>query len=142
MFSTPRVLPAARLRFVRLCLLSVLGVAAGGQGAASVTGIVVDISGAPVPSATVSLESPGRTVQGETGSDGRFTIEGAPESEFVLRATAAGFAETVERLAASTGSVRIVLYPAPFNEVVTITASRSTTRLDTPASTTVVTSAE
>jgi outer membrane receptor protein involved in Fe transport len=109
--------------------------------AATVTGTVVDASGAPVPGAAVSVASGGQERRVTTGDAGTFEVSDVPEGEVQVRARAPGFADAVVTLAGS-GSARLVLQPAPLVDAVTVTASRGAERLATAASTTVVTSAE
>jgi outer membrane cobalamin receptor len=111
------------------------------QGNGSITGVVIDASGAPVAGATVTVESKGKTARTtETSVDGRFTIEDAPEG--TLRVKANGFAELVTPLNPSEPSLRVVLQPRPLTESVTVTASRGATGVDTAASASIVSSAE
>ncbi len=109
-----------------------------------VTGVVVDASGAPVPGAAVVAEVAGApTLETTTGADGRFRLNGLAATEVDLRASAPGFDPARLRLVASGESdVRLVLHPARLHDVVTVTASRGAVRLETPAATTVLTSAE
>jgi outer membrane receptor protein involved in Fe transport len=113
------------------------------QPGSTVSGVVVDASGAPIAAATVSVEDggkPSRSVQ--TGSDGRFTIEGVAAAGSTLRVRADGFAESVAAAQLPPASVRIVLHPRPLSESVTVTASRGASGVDTRASASVVSSAE
>ena len=132
-------------RALRLWVFSCLIVAAAwppsalAQPAASVGGIVVDVSGLAVPGATVSARTPaGETTTVTAGPDGAFTIQGPIAS---LRVEAPGFSPL--DLDAPTGDqVRAVLRPATFADTVVVTASRGAERLPSAASATVVTAAE
>jgi outer membrane cobalamin receptor len=132
--------------FVAVFLLSVPSAQAiaAPQDRFIVAGIVVDASGAPVPGATVSLEVDGRqTVTAETGADGRFSIDAALAARNALRVKAAGFAESATPVAgAPFAPVRVVLYPRPLVESVTVTASRGAAGVDTAASSSIVSGAE
>ena len=109
--------------------------------AATVTGTVIDVSGAPVAGAAVSVVVNGQERRGTTGDRGTFEIADVPEGEAEVRAVAPGFAETVVSVSSNTPA-RLVLQPAALVDAVTVTASRGADRLATAASTTVVTSAE
>lgn len=110
---------------------------------APVSGVVVDASGAPVPGALVRLVVADRQIaEIQTGADGRFTIADAPPGDATITATAPGFAQATLRVPPGADALRIVLQPAPFVESVTVTATRGAERLATPASTSVLTSAE
>ena len=106
----------------------------------TISGAVIDASGAPVAGATVSIESNGQTVKTvETGADGRFTVEASGST---VRVRATGFADATTPLRADATSVRVVLHPRPLLESVTVTASRGATGVDTAASASIISSAE
>lgn len=128
------------MQFAILLFLCLLAAPAAARGA-TVTGTVVDGSGAPVPGASVSVVVNGRERRVTTSNAGTFEIADVPDGEAQVRAVAPGFAETLVTVASST-AVRVVLQPAPLVDAVTVTASRGAERLATAASTTVVTSAE
>jgi hypothetical protein len=56
--------------------------------AATVTGTVVDASGAPVPGAAVSVASGGQERRVTTGDAGTFEVSDVPEGEVQVRARA------------------------------------------------------
>jgi len=118
--------------------------ASGPEGKAHVVGIVVDASGAPVSGATVEvLPADAAPRRIETREDGRFEAAGLPPGEASVRASAPGFANATASVRAGPGAgfVRLILQPV-LVEAVTVTASRGAERLSTPASTSVLTSAE
>lgn len=62
----------------------------------TVTAVVRDAAGAPVPGAIVDIELTGRPDveirrAGETGADGRVAFEDLPDAEYEIRASAAGY---------------------------------------------------
>jgi outer membrane receptor protein involved in Fe transport len=127
---------------VALLLITAAQPASAAQSG-TIAGIVLDASGAPVPAATVSVESdgkPSRSVQ--TGPDGRFTIEGVEAARALLRVRADGFAEAVAAAQPPPASLRIVMHPRPLSESVTVTASRGASGVDPRASASVISSAE
>jgi Fe(3+) dicitrate transport protein len=98
------------------------------EGPGAVTGLVVDVSGAPVARAVVTLrrESVGYTRSTETEAEGRFRLE-APPGDYDLAASAGGF--SVARLAVRLSGeereeVRLVLRPGVFTEEVTVVGTR------------------
>ncbi|MGE0363875.1 MAG: TonB-dependent receptor [Vicinamibacterales bacterium] len=95
--------------------------------------VVVDQSGAPIPGATVAVGGTPLT----TGTDGAVELTAAG----TVTVSAPGFA-TQEVAAPGAGETRVVLVPAALTDRVTVTATRGDARLATPASTTVLTSAE
>ena len=117
------------------------------QSDAQVSGRVVDSSGAPVPGASVEIDIGGvesMTVI-ETGADGRFVFVGLQSDEVIIRVSAQGFAEArqvISLISNGLTSAHVVLQPEELFESVTVTASRGVKRLATPASTSVLTSAE
>lgn len=130
-----------------MAILALLMMLAGAQTdrAAAITGTVIDASGAPVAAANVVLEMDGgRTASASTGPDGRFNIPvtGATGDVLIVRVSAPGFAEASSRFTRGNAAVRIILQPRPLSESVTVTASRGAAGLSSPASTSVVTSAE
>jgi outer membrane receptor protein involved in Fe transport len=113
------------------------------QTSGAVAGLVTDASGAPVPGAVVSLEVSGNRIRSvQTAADGRFSMEGAPSPQTVVRVRANGFAESVTPLDGEQAPVRVVLHPRPLVESVTVTGSRGATGVDTAASASIVSAAE
>jgi len=102
-------------------------------------GVVKDQTGLPIAQAEVTLKSDSSVaVEARTDSEGRFRIDGAITPFAVLSVSAQGFANFESRLSAiqaNAPEMEIVLSPAPLSEEVTVTATRTETRLgDTPAS--------
>jgi outer membrane receptor protein involved in Fe transport len=114
----------------------------------TLSGVVVDASGAPVAGATVRLAFDSRPVrESETDAAGRFSFAGVLPGAGHVSVFRAGFAEVVHPLALDgvepTRSLQLVLRPAVLTEALTVTASRRELRgLETPASVTVLTSAD
>jgi outer membrane receptor protein involved in Fe transport len=127
---------AVRLTLVFLLCLCPLLAEAGQQGR-SITGVVLDASGAPVPDATVTVN--GTTAR--TANDGTFEVT-APPGRVVLEAVAPGFSTTSLPVTDSPRGVRLVLQPAPIEDNVLVTASGGDERLGTAGSMTMVSSAE
>ena len=132
-----------------LALVSALGVSApaaqdaGGAGV-RVRGVVLDEAGAPVAGAEVILGAgagagPRRVL---TGDDGRFAFEGVAAARGTVAVRARGFAGAERSWAAAGGlaEVGVVLAPAALAEQLTVTATRTDTKLgETAASVRVVT---
>lgn len=135
--------------FICMCALSSQTFAspdAIGQGL-YVEGTVLDQSGAPVAGAQVSLRDGASVIaQVKTGADGRFVFNAVPVRTATLTVHASGFSEFGQKWTAQEGgasSLQIVLAPAPISEEVTVTATRTETRLgDTAASVVVLSPAE
>jgi outer membrane cobalamin receptor len=107
---------------------------------AEIRGIVVDISGAPVPEATVVRIVDGREDAVPLADDGTFVI--AAEGG-VLRVRSEGFSDAIVALDGVTGdTLRVVLQPASFADSIVVTADPGASRLPSAASATVLTSAE
>ncbi len=134
------------------CLLLMCGRApAAIQNATATTrikGVVSDESNAPVAGAEVSLKINSNVVaEATTGAGGEFSLD-APEraGEVVLVVRARGFAPLERKLSVKVESVeelRLTLAPAPLSEELTVTATRTETRLgDTAASVVTLTAAE
>ena len=109
-----------------------------------VIGLVVDSSGAAVAGAVVRIELSGTGMRAtETGADGHFLLTDVNGGDATVRVTAPGFAEASVPVIVGPDmpEVHVVLQPAPLEVTVTVTASRGAAQLETPASTTVITSA-
>jgi len=109
-----------------------------------VAGRVTDPTGAPVAAAIHAATAEGPIV-GRSDAGGTFALETDPVPAEGLVVVAPGFA--AERVSAATlvagGPITVVLRPAALTETVTVTAGRRELRgADTPAATTVVTSAD
>jgi outer membrane receptor protein involved in Fe transport len=110
-------------------------------------GIIQDQTGAPIARAEVNLRSAAVIIaEARTDSEGRFRIDGAVTQDAVLSVRAEGFASFESKLSAIQSNLpemEIVLAPAPLSEEVTVTATRTETRLgDTPASIVALSSTE
>lgn len=132
-------------------LVCVLGSAVRAQDAEAqargLSGVVVDQNGAPVAGASVTVREAGASSveRSTTDAQGQFGFERAPSRGFVLTVEARGFESFARRLGAvvvGAAPLRVVLAPASFNERVTVTASRTATRLGETAASVVVLSSE
>lgn len=115
-----------------------------------VEGIVLDQRGAPIAGAEVSLStgtSVTTTARTLTGVDGRFAFTGVRQGAGTINVLARGFARAEQRWNASASAgasvLKIILTPAFVEEQVTVTATRTETRLaDTAASLVILSSTE
>lgn len=108
-------------------------------GNSNTTGTVVDISGAVIPDAEVSITSAdGQSATVRTDANGNFSA-GMLASR--VRVASQGF-ETIDIPVAGPGPVRLVMRPTNFADSVVVTATRGAERLPSAASSTVLTSAE
>jgi outer membrane receptor protein involved in Fe transport len=113
-----------------LVLLLVSAQPGSAEGPVVVRGVVRDPSGAPVVGARVTVDAPaGPSVA--TSADGSFSFEAAGDGRLLV--TAPGFAEVEGRWSATaTEPLTLVLRPSRREEI-SVTASRTETRLgDTP----------
>jgi catecholate siderophore receptor len=107
---------------------------------ATVAGLVVDSSGAAVPSAEVTITSAaGERVVTRTGADGHFTAEHAGVGPFVVTVLVAGFAPAIEPDVDGRRELTLTLEPASIREQVNVISTRrrasiasTATRTDTP----------
>jgi outer membrane cobalamin receptor len=126
-----------------LVVLFVVGAAS--QPSAPVRGIVVDPAGSPLPGATVAIDARGASPV-VTTADGRFEIAAAESGWRRLTVTLPGFrsSSAITFVAApgidSTASeeLRIMLLPRAVGEIVSVTATRGSERLDGAAPVSVV----
>jgi outer membrane receptor protein involved in Fe transport len=111
--------------FVALGILLTANLAAP----AAVTGSVRDVSGAPVPGATVSSGEPG-SCRAETDAQGGFALACAQPGDR-LTIEAAGL--RTQTVVAGDGPTRVTLGPAPFADAVIVTATRGDGRTTSAA---------
>jgi outer membrane cobalamin receptor len=112
---------------------------AQGQPLPSLSGTILDSSGAPVPDATVRLEMAGAVIdEFRTATDGRFEFRVDIAGAARIVVTAAGFTQAVEPVSADKRSMQITLQPAPFFEAVNVTSSRADVPRSDPTATIVV----
>ena len=109
------------------------------QSPAEIRGTVVDLSGAAVPDATVTLVVDGKEQPVTLADDGTFVVAGRAGTILVR---AEGFEDLSVRLEDASLPLRLVLQPASFADSIVVTADRGATRLQSGASATVLSSAE
>lgn len=111
-----------------------------GPQASAVTGSVVDVSGAPVPNALVTVTAKdGGTSEVRTDANGHFEL---PASAARISVTSAGLEPVEMAVPPNGGPLHVVMRPATFADTIVVTATRSEERLPSAASATVVTAAE
>jgi hypothetical protein len=118
----------------RVTSIVVLGVglsfdagAQSGGSSTSISGIVMDPTGAVVPSATVEIRNPvsGFDRSTSTGNSGTFVLPNVPFNPYKLTVTAAGFAPYAEEMEARSGvplNLKISLALGSSSTAVTVTA--------------------
>ena len=86
-------LVAPRLLAVLLALFGPARLAAQSLGAGTIRGIVIDETGARLPSASVELANAltGYSRQSVTGADGMFALEDVPQNSYIVRVRREGF---------------------------------------------------
>jgi outer membrane receptor protein involved in Fe transport len=111
-----------------------------------IEGQVVDIGGAPIQDARVTLTVGAQTLEVRTGPDGRFQFESAPAGSGRVIVAADGFqSASVDIAIVLNGPMKLptlALQPAPLTEHVTVSVRSDRGGLDTPASVSVITAAE
>lgn len=128
-----------------LLLLHLPGATVGAQTVAQssrVEGVVLDQRGAPVAEAEVSISDESSVIaEVRTGDDGRFLFEAVRAQSFTLKVQARGFSSAERKWSAMTNdasTLKVVLHPAPIEEQVTVTATRTERRLAETAASVVV----
>ncbi len=114
------------------------------QSADTLSGKVLDPSGASVADAAVRVEI-GGTIAGETrtAADGRFDVAVAADAARDVLVTAPGFAPSSTRVPAGARTVDVTLQPAPFFQAVNVTSSRTdVARADPTSTVTVISSSD
>jgi len=130
-------------RFVAAALLFTAASAAA-QSVDTLSGRVLDASGASVADAAVRVEIAGRMVGGgQTNGDGRFEVAVSVDAARDVLVNAPGFAPYRTRVSPGTRTVEVTLQPAPFFEAVNVTSSRTdTARVDPTSTVTVISSGD
>jgi outer membrane receptor protein involved in Fe transport len=132
--------------FILVCLfftarpLAASAVLQATQESFTIAGIVVDQNDAPVPNAEVTVANE-TSLSSKTDADGRFHFAAVPRRTITLVIKAQGFAPLERKLEATnegTTKLRIVLSPAGVSAQVTITATRTETRIGETAASVVV----
>src|SRR6266480_4706289 len=106
-----------------------------------VEGVVVDQAGDAVAAATVTLSSDSFRTTSHTDNQGHFHLGSIFQEALVLEITAEGFATVRQRVNPTTDvstQLRVVLSPANVTGEVTVTATRTNTRLEETAASIVV----
>jgi Ca-activated chloride channel family protein len=97
----------------------------------TVTGIVKDVAGAPVPGVAIRLAAKGTTpLRRLSDANGAFTFDRVPVADYDVTATLAGFKQFTARVAvtsAKTTRLDIVLQVGAAGETVTVTAENAAT---------------
>jgi outer membrane receptor protein involved in Fe transport len=128
---------------ISILLLVLVATPANGSPTAKVAGTAVDSSGAPIPKAQVRAVGHGFQFTTTTDEQGGFAFENLPGTTGQLIVKAPGFAPLTRNWNArdpESTRLLIVLEPAAVSQTVTVTATRTATRLDqTAADVTVVT---
>ncbi|MEO8680231.1 MAG: TonB-dependent receptor [Vicinamibacterales bacterium] len=106
----------------------------------SVKGSIIDVSGAPIPAADITVKArDGRTRAAKSDAFGNFEIEFPADR---IHVASEGFEPVDLAVPAGDEPLYVVLRPANFADSVVVTAARSAERLPSAASATVITSAE
>ena len=107
---------------------------------ATITGTVIDVSGAAIPAADVKGQTAdGRTVTAVADASGNFSFQ-VPVTTVTV--TSPGFASETVVVAETASPLTVVLRPSNFADTVVVTATRTQERLPSAASATVITAAE
>jgi len=120
-------MPSQSIRLlVSFCLLLVLLLALPVWGAESITGTVVDPSGAAVPRATVRLRDATGAAVASTLTDaaGQFRFAGLPAGNYTVEVEVTGFA-LARQVVRAGQEVKITLAVAPVRERLVVTATRT-----------------
>jgi outer membrane receptor protein involved in Fe transport len=138
---------AARVFAVALWLLLCTAIAPAQSSNTTFSGIVQDQTGAPITQASITLRNDAAVIaEATTDREGRFKIDAAATPTAMLMVRAQGFAHFESRLGeiqTNLLGMEIVLAPAPLSEQVTVTATRTETRLgETAASVVALSSTE
>ncbi len=122
-------------------LMLVHGFAYATQQGHVIEGIVVDQKGDPISAAVITISGANLSATTRTDEAGRFQLQSSPQSALTVQIAAQGFETIKQRVdlqASSATQLRFVLTPAPVTGQVTVTATRTETRLEDSAASIVV----
>ncbi len=128
------------------CLLLAAAGAEAQQSAGTVSGTVVDESGAVLPGANVQLIGPGTNKFAVTGSDGRYTFTGVPAGTHRVTAALIGFGTVTNEsvVVSGTGATDVpamtLKITLPGEEVVVTASKAEVSLVNAPATMSVVSS--
>ena len=107
-----------------LCVLALIVSSAAQISVGTVTGIVKDVAGAPVPGVAIQLTSKGTTpLRRLSDANGAFTFDRVPVADYEVTATLAGFRPFTTRVSVASGRTArldIVLQVGAAGEKVTV----------------------
>ena len=113
-----------------LCVLALIVAPVAQTSVGTITGIVKDAAGAPIPGATIRIVAKGMTpLTRISDSKGAFTFDRVPVADYDVTATLRGFKRLATRVtvtAAKTSRLDIVLEAGALTETVTVTAEAAT----------------
>ncbi len=123
---------------ISILLLTLIAKPASGSPSplASLAGTVIDSSGAPIPKAHVMAAGHSFRLTTTTDDQGRFAFENLPASTGQLTVQAPGFTPFTRNWNAGdpeSARLQITLQPAAVSQSMTVTATRTATRLDQTA---------
>jgi len=118
------------------------------SAATNIEGIILDQNGAALHGALVTISAAPFKAQVRSDSNGHFRFDSVPPTILILVVTAKGFAQVERKLDAAghadgdLAQLRIVLAPAAISEEVTVSATRTPTRISETAASVVALGAE
>lgn len=135
-FICGQFLPRRLCRFACLRLIFLLLILAFSINAQTVSGTITDAQNAPVENAEVNLINKGKIVsRSQTNDGGEFSLAANNEKDLILRVEAKNFAVFEKRLSDLQIPIAIVLQPQNLREDVTVSITKTESRLsETPAS--------
>jgi outer membrane receptor protein involved in Fe transport len=129
---------------MHIVLLAIALNVAAAQSVDTLSGRVLDTSGASVADAAVRVEVAGAVVgEARTDADGRFEVAVSADRARNIVVTAPGFASSQTTIPSDVRTIAVTLQPAPFFEAVNVTSSRTdTARVDPTSTVTVISSTD
>ncbi len=133
-----------RLFLAFLVALAVTAPAWAQSGGGTVSGTLVDESGAALPGANVQLTGPGTNKFAVSGNDGRYTFNGVPAGTHTVTATLIGFGTQTHAVDVARASVEVpsmtLKITLPGEEVVVTASKAESSLVNAPATMSVVSS--
>jgi len=119
------------IRKLALALCALMCPLASGQSPSPLTGVILDVTGHPIPGASVTVrsESTGFSRVATTGAEGKFSVDALPDGSYTIEASAPSFATSrragVKMATGQSTNISIALNVSELAQSITVEGSVS-----------------